>query len=126
MNKNTLFIATTTINSPSVSLKKFSKMKNVQLVVALDKKSKKFNLNNTIILSCKYQQKKWGKLSSLVGWNCIQRRNFAILECLDRGANKIALIDDDNIPLNNWNQNIFVGKNILADNVSTNLKCFDP
>ena len=32
------------------------------------------------------------------GWNCIQRRNFVILEALERGATQIALIDDDNIP----------------------------
>ena len=37
------------------------------------------------------------KLSKLIGWNCIQRRNFAILEAYERGAEIIALIDDDNI-----------------------------
>ena len=33
-----LFIATTTINKPSIALQKFSKMKEFKLVVALDKK----------------------------------------------------------------------------------------
>ena len=42
-----------------------------------DEFDKKFDLKNSIVLSTKYQEKKWPKLSKLVGWNCIQRRNFA-------------------------------------------------
>ena len=38
------------------------------------------------------------KLSKLIGWNCIQRRNFAILEAFERIAEVVALIDD-NIPI---------------------------
>ena len=68
-------------------------------------------LENSIILSTRYQERKWPKLSKLIGWNCIQRRNFAILEAIERGASQIALIDDDNIPLSNW-FNINSTKNI--------------
>ena len=103
-----IYIATTTINPPTKALKLFAKNKNCKLVVALDKKSKKFELKNSIILSTGYQEKKWPKLSKLVGWNCIQRRNFAILEAYNCGADVIALIDDDNIPYNNWFKNIYV------------------
>ena len=121
-----LFIATTTINRPSIALRKFAKMKGFELVVALDKKSKEFKLNNTIVLSTKLQEKKWPKLSKLIGWNCIARRNFAILEAYERGADIIALVDDDNIPLKNWGKNIFVDKSINSNFVNINKKVFDP
>ena len=121
-----IYIATTTINKPTKALKLFAKNKNCKLIVALDKKSKKFDLKNSIVLSTKYQEKKWPKLSKLVGWNCIQRRNFAILEAFERGAETIALIDDDNIPYKNWFKNIFIDKKIRCKEVKTNKIIFDP
>ena len=81
-----IYIATTTINSPSIALKKFTKDNNCKLIVALDKNSKKFKLKNSVVLTTSYQEKKWPKLSQLIGWNCIQRRNFAILEAYERGG----------------------------------------
>ena len=124
--RNMIYIATTTINKPTKALKLFAKNKNCKLVVALDKKSKKFKLNNTITLSTNYQEKKWPKLSKLVGWNCIQRRNFAILEAFERGAEIVALIDDDNIPYNNWFKNIYINKKIKCKEIKTNKIIFDP
>ena len=121
-----IYIATTTINKPSIALKKFSKMRGFKLIVALDKKSKKFKLDNTIILSTKLQEKKWPKLSKLVGWNCVARRNFAILEAYERGADVIAVVDDDNIPLKNWGKNIFVNKSVNSKLIGINKKVFDP
>jgi hypothetical protein len=121
-----IYIATTTINKPTKALKLFAKNKNCKLIVALDKKSKKFDLKDSIILSTEYQEKKWPKLSKLVGWNCIQRRNFAILEAYERGAEVIALIDDDNIPYNNWFKNIYVNNKIKCKEISTNKRIFDP
>ena len=121
-----IYIATTTINPPTKALKLFAKNKNCKLIVALDKKSKKFDLKNSVVLSTKYQEKKWPKLSKLIGWNCIQRRNFAILEAYNRGAEVIALIDDDNIPYKNWFKNIYVDKKINCKEILTNKKIFDP
>ncbi len=121
-----IYIATTTINKPTKALKLFAKNKNCKLIVALDKKSKKFDLKNTITLSTKYQEKKWPKLSKLIGWNCIQRRNFAILEAFERGAEIIGLIDDDNIPYSNWFKNIYIDKKIKCKEIKTNKKIFDP
>ena len=121
-----IYIATTTINPPTKALKLFAKNKNCKLIVALDKKSKRFNLKNSVVLSTKYQEKKWPKLSKLIGWNCIQRRNFAILEAYNRGAEVIALIDDDNIPYKNWFKNIYVDKKINCKEILTNKKIFDP
>ena len=65
-------------------------------------------------------------MSKLVGWNCIQRRNFAILEALERGAEIVALIDDDNIPYNNWFKNIYINKKIKCKEIKTNKIIFDP
>jgi len=121
-----IYIATTTINKPTKALKLFAKNKNCKLIVSLDRKSKKFHLKNSIVLSTKYQEKKWPKLSKLVGWNCIQRRNFAILEAFERGAETVALIDDDNIPYKNWFKNIYVNKQIKCKEIKTNKKIFDP
>lgn len=121
-----IYIATTTINKPTDALRKFSKMKNFKLIVALDKNSKKFHLNNTIVLTTRLQEKKWPKLSKLIGWNCVARRNFAILEAFQRGADVIALVDDDNIPLNNWGKKIFIDKTIKTKLIKTNKKIFDP
>ena len=93
--------------APTKALKKFASNKNCRLIVALDKKSKKFNLKNSIVLSTSYQHKKWNKLSNMIGWNCIQRRNFAILEAFERGAETIALIDCSltrAVSLNEWSR----------------------
>jgi hypothetical protein len=121
-----IYIATTTINKPSFALKKFALNKNYKLIVALDKKTPKFELKNAIILSTTFQENKWKKLSKLIGWNCVQRRNFAILEALEQGAKKIALIDDDNIPYSFWSENIFVGKKVRINKILSNKIVFDP
>ena len=121
-----IYIATTTINKPTKALKLFAKNKNCKLIVALDKKSKDFKLSNAVVLSTKYQEKKWPKLSKLVGWNCIQRRNFAILEAYERGAEVIALIDDDNIPYKNWFKNIYLNQRFKCREIKTNKIIFDP
>ena len=121
-----IYIATTTINKPTKALRLFAKNKKCKLIVALDKKSKKFNLKNSIILTTKYQEKKWPKLSKLIGWNCIQRRNFAILEAFERGAEVVALIDDDNIPYKNWFKNIYVDNKLNCREIKNNKIIFDP
>ena len=103
MNK---YIVTTTINKPTLALKKYSKMKDWKLIVVLDKKTPKFSLNNAIVLTCEDQEKISKKLSNLIGWNCIQRRNFGFLKAIELGAEIVATIDDDNIPLNNWGRDL--------------------
>lgn len=121
-----IFVATTTINKPTKALKIFASKPNIELVVALDKKSKPFKLKDATVLTTKYQEKKWPKLSKLVGWNCIQRRNFAILKCLEMDAEVIALIDDDNIPYNNWFKKISIfKKDYTAQEVKINSPVFD-
>ena len=105
-----IYIATTTINTTK-ALKNLLKIK--LKLIALDKNLKILSLKTQLFINC-HQHNKWNKLSRMIGWNCIQRRNFAILEAYERGAQIIALIDDDNIPYNNWFKKIFVNKNIYV------------
>ena len=77
------YIATTTINPPTEALIKYSKLKDWTVIVAGDLKTDHSlyqNLDNVIYLHPEEQEKKYPKLSELIGWRCIQRRNFAILE----------------------------------------------
>jgi hypothetical protein len=53
------------------------------------------------------------ELSDLIGWNCIQRRNFGLIAAYQMGAEIIATVDDDNIPYAHW------GKNCRVNNEST-------
>ena len=62
----------------------------------------------------------------MIGWNCIQRRNFAIILAYKMGADIISTIDDDNIPLSNWNKNLIIHKKIKASKYITNEDAFDP
>jgi hypothetical protein len=106
------FIVTTTINSPTKALLEFSKLQDWHLIIAGDKKTPHAaydNLHNVTYLSPEQQDSKYPQLSKALGWNCIQRRNIAILEAINRDATVIAIIDDDNIPTKEWGKNIHVG-----------------
>ena len=126
---NNKFIVTTTIYNPSVALKKYIEMKDWKLIVVGDTKTphKKYQYNKKIIyLTPEDQEKIDKKLSDLIGWKCIQRRNFGYILAYKLGANIIATIDDDNIPLKNWGKNIYLNKKKKFDCFKTNLEVFDP
>lgn len=123
------FICTTTINPPTEALKRYARMKDWQLIVAGDIRTPHHDyLNmNLIYLSPKIQSEKYSKLSRLIGWNSIERRNFAILEAYERDADLIALIDDDNIPYDDWGEDLLIDKNIkLQYFTSDSIDVFDP
>ena len=125
MNK---FIVTTTINNPTLAIRKFSKLSNWKLIIVGDKKTpqKKFeNIKNIIYLSPKDQIKIDKELSNLIGWNCIQRRNFGYIYALSLGADYIATIDDDNIPYKFWGK-IDINEKITARRYVNKSICFDP
>ena len=122
------FIVTTTINPPTEALIKYSKFKNWKLVVVGDLKTpeKKYKkLKNIIYLNPKDQNRISPKLSKLIGWKCIQRRNIGYIYALKNGAKFIATVDDDNIPKKNWGK-IKIDKTINFKEYSINLECFDP
>lgn len=93
-------LITTTINVPTV-LALYRKLgPDVAFFVAVDKKTPDAAMDflhelpdTQICQGDKY------KCSELIGWNCIQRRNIALLEAVKWGAEIIVTIDDDNVSL---------------------------
>ena len=123
MNK---YIITTTINAPTEAIKKFDSLKDWKLIVAGDLKTPaNYKLKNGLYLKPRDQEKISNKLSDLIGWNCIQRRNFAMIVAYKEGADLIATIDDDNIPLPNWERIYFSKKNKIKKFITTE-HAFDP
>lgn len=124
------FIVTTTIFSPSEAIIKYSNMKDWTLVVVGDKKtphSEYEKIENIIYLHPKAQEDMYKKLSDSLGWNCIQRRNIGFVYAYHNGADIIASVDDDNIPLENWGKDLFLCDSIEVDSYECE-KCdfFDP
>ncbi|MHC4581801.1 MAG: hypothetical protein ACYS14_10115, partial [Planctomycetota bacterium] len=66
------------------------------------------------------------KLSDAIGWNCIQRRSFGLLWARDMGADIVAVVDDDNIPFDDWGNDLMVGRDVEVDYYETELPAFDP
>ena len=120
-------IVTTTIHRPTAAIEKFQAMKDWQLVVIGDLKTPAdYRLDRGIYVSPAEQEKYDAALSEAIGWNSIQRRNFGLLWAHDLGADIVAVVDDDNIPLDGWGQDLLVGKEIETDYYETDLPAFDP
>ena len=127
MKKLKKFIVCTSINKPTLAVKKFDAMKDWQLVIVGDKKTpKNYKLKNGIYLSPKKQENIDKKLSDLIGWNCIQRRNFGILYAWKNGADIVAVVDDDNIPYKDWGKKLLIDKKTKTNFYKTNAPAFDP
>ena len=97
-------LVTTTIHVPRILelLRRYDP--DVRFFIAGDEKMPEdavnfctYDLPNTKFLFIKDQQK-W-KCSEIIGWNCIQRRNIALLEALEWGAEVVVYWDDDNLPI---------------------------
>ena len=98
------------IDSTTTAIKKFDKMRDWKLIVIGDLKTpKNYKLKNGIYLSPKDQERLDKKLSNLIGWICIQRRNMGLIVARKRSAHIIALIDDDNIPYKTVDNNNAIG-----------------
>lgn len=98
-------LITTTINVPTVLELYRQHGPDVAFFVAGDQKSPHeeicalaaTRINGDFLYMSPNFQTDW-KCSELIGWNCIQRRNIALLEAIKWGADVIVSIDDDNIP----------------------------
>jgi len=117
------FIVTTTINPITKALEKFDLFNDWNLIVIGDKKTPDIKLKNGEFISHKHQDTLGFKIVSHIPWNSIQRRNIGYLIALKRGADIIASIDDDNIPFDNWGQDISVGKDVTEKCISDTLIC---
>ncbi|HOO51135.1 MAG TPA: hypothetical protein PLK94_07615 [Alphaproteobacteria bacterium] len=124
MNK---VIVTTTIQSPTRAIEKFDSLQGWTLVVAGDLKTPKdYKLTNGIYLSPKDQEKRCKELSDAIGWNNHARRNFGNIWARDLDADIIAVVDDDNIPLDGWGENLLVGKEAEVNFYKPAADAFDP
>lgn len=120
------FIVTTTIYKPSKAIKLFDKIKDWTLIVVGDKKTPtNFKLNNGIYLKPSDQVKLDRKLSNLIGWNCIQRRNFGFILAKKLGADIVATVDDDNIPYKNWGMSVNIDNKIKVNDYRVKDPVFD-
>ena len=122
-------IATTTINPPTEALLKYASMPDWHVIVSGDLRTPHelyTNLENVTYLTPEKQENDYPVLSELIGWRCIQRRNFAILEAYKQGADVIAIIDDDNIPYEGWGEDLMVDQLTEVTMYSTDDVAFDP
>jgi len=120
-------IVTTTINGPTEAIRKFDAMLDWTLVVIGDLKTPKdYKLARGIYVDPETQEKYDRDLSEAIGWNCIQRRNFGLLWAKDLGAEIIALVDDDNIPLPGWGENLMINRETEVNYYQISDSAFDP
>lgn len=111
-------ICTTTIHPPTEALRLFADMRDWTLVVAGDQKTPHEIYRD---LRCVYlhpnDQLAYDRnLSDAIGWNCIQRRNFAFLHAVkELKAEVIATVDDDNLPLLGWGENLLLGRRCIPE-----------
>jgi len=121
------FIVSTTINPVTEAVEAYDHMSDWHLIMSGDLKTPRdYKLTNGTYLSPEDQTKIDPALSDAIGWNSIQRRNFSLLAAYKAGADIIALIDDDNIPLASWGQNIIIGQPTEVDWYECDQPCFDP
>lgn len=120
-------IVTTTINPPTKAIKLFDALPGWHLVVIGDHKTPPdYHVDNGTYLGPAEQEKIDKTLSDLIGWNCIQRRNFGLLVAQQMGAEVVAVVDDDNIPYDWWGNDLLIGRPVEARVFSTSLPAFDP
>ena len=120
-------IVTTTINPVTEAIRKFEALDDWHLVVIGDLKTPKdYNLEHGIYVTPEMQEKYDKELSDEIGWNCIQRRNFGLLWAKDMNADVVAVVDDDNIPYDNWGSELMLGRQTEAFYYGTEIPAFDP
>lgn len=121
-------IVTTTINPPTEAVLKYAAMKDWQLVIVGDLKTPSdYHVENAIYLTPLEQHKMFPVFSEIMGWNNDCRRTVGFLYAIKTlNADIVATVDDDNIPLDGWGDNLMVGRRMDAVVYYTNLPMFDP
>lgn len=134
-------ITTTTINVPYLiedyikDVIKYNRQDYVDFIITGDKKTpvaakefcakmeEKYNIP-ILFMDVNDQNEymeKYQKLKGFLPWNCIQRRQVAILKAYDQGSDIIVLIDDDNyIACEDYvGKHLNLGKNVSMETVSS-------
>ncbi len=95
------WIVVTTIQYPTLALKKLASLSDWKLVVIGDKKTPRdWYLDNCIFLDVEAQEHLPYKIISLLPWNHYCRKNIGYLYAIEHGASIIYETDDDNILFN--------------------------
>jgi hypothetical protein len=129
-------IVTTTINKPTKALLKYIEIGERDgwtLFIVGDRKTPHEDYlllaqqhPNVAYISPSKQESKYARLSELIGWDCIQRRNIGFVEAYNFGADVIATVDDDNVPYDNWGQSLAIGKRPHVAAYDSQEIVFDP
>jgi hypothetical protein len=116
-----------TIYPPTEAIEKYDALPDWTLIVVGDQKTPKdYKLKRGLYFSPDEQEKYDPELSMALGWNHPTRRNFGFLLAHDMGADIIASMDDDNIPLPGWGENLLLGQEVKVNMYLTDALVFDP
>ena len=106
-------IVTTTINGPTEAIELFDRHEDFELIVIGDKKTPaNYALRRGTYIAPDEQERRYPRLSRLLGWNCIQRRNIGFLIALEMGADIVVTVDDDNVPQPGWGSSLLIGQTV--------------
>jgi len=120
-------IVTTTINPPTEAIERFDAVEGFELIVIGDRKTPPgYRLRRGRYVGPEEQEKRYPRLSQLLGWNCIQRRNIGFLLALEMGAGIVATVDDDNVPYPDWGQDLLIGRSLPVRQYFCTAAAFDP
>ncbi len=123
-------IITTTIHAPTPAIRLFDQMEDWELIVVADKKTPDdYSLERGDVISCGEIEAGYKRLLGIIGWNSVDLgRNVGFIEAFKRGADIVATIDDDNMPLSNWGKNVVVGTDVSVTEYlsQSNGMLFDP
>jgi len=123
----TKVIVTTTIHLPTRAIMAFQALKDWELVVVGDQRTPRdYHLERGIYVAPEAQEKYDPALSAAIGWNCIQRRNFGFLWAKDMHADVVATVDDDNLPVAGWGDDLLVGREVEVTYYDIDQPAFDP
>jgi hypothetical protein len=131
------YLILTSISQPSVATLKYCEIadkKDWELIFIGDLKTPhesyqklEGEFKNFTYLTPEQQEKLYPELSDAIGWNKCQRRNIGFIYAYDNGADILATSDDDNIPYDNWGDEIFVNQEIEVDCYENKfVNAFDP
>lgn len=120
-------ITTTTILPPTKAIRTYDAMPDWELVVVGDSKTPEYRLDRGTYLDWKYQQDQYPDLCSLIGPCSVERgRMISFIEAFKRGADIVAVIDDDNYPYPFWGENVNVMQPVEVDWYESDKIACDP
>lgn len=101
------FVIITSIFNPTEAVQLFAQLNDWQLVVVGDSKTPKdWHCPRVVYLSPEDQLNMKSTLIDGLPWNTYARKMAGYIYAMRNGAKLIADTDDDNIPCNDWGQNI--------------------